>query len=206
MAGLPSVINLYPAEAYSFGGKPALRSDDRGGSAERLARRERRYAAEGARRGALAVLLVHQHGHPHVLLLRSEASGLFSLPGGSLKPGESDLDGLQRKLRAKLCPSASSLGVRFWEVGELVACWHRPHFDADVYPYPLPHVSRSVETQRVYLVRLPEKCFFAVPAGLKLVAVPLFELHGNTARYGAHLATLPAALSRFHCNVLDKEG
>jgi cleavage and polyadenylation specificity factor subunit 5 len=38
---------------------------------------------------------------------------------------------------------------------------------------------------------------FTVPSHLRLVAVPLFELHSNVDRYGRALAALPAALSRF---------
>jgi hypothetical protein len=34
-----------------------------------------------------AVILVHEHGHPHVLLIQIGAS-FFKLPGGRLRPGE----------------------------------------------------------------------------------------------------------------------
>ena len=34
-----------------------------------------------------AVLLVHEHHHPHVLLLQV-GSAFFKLPGGRLRPGE----------------------------------------------------------------------------------------------------------------------
>jgi hypothetical protein len=33
------------------------------------------------------VLVVHEHGHPHVLVLQMGAS-FFKLPGGRLRPGE----------------------------------------------------------------------------------------------------------------------
>lgn len=46
-----------------------------------------RYAAEGMRRTVEAVLLVHEHRHPSVLLLQSGAS-YFKLPGGKLHPPE----------------------------------------------------------------------------------------------------------------------
>jgi len=35
-----------------------------------------------------------------------------------------------------------------------------------------------------------------VPKNLKLLAVPLFELYGNVARYGPLIAALPSFLSR----------
>ena len=46
-----------------------------------------RYAREGARRSVEAVLLVHEHHHPHVLLMQV-GSTFFKLPGGRLRPGE----------------------------------------------------------------------------------------------------------------------
>lgn len=46
-----------------------------------------RYAKEGVRKSVDAVLLVYEHGHPHVLLLQVGAS-FFKLPGGRLRPGE----------------------------------------------------------------------------------------------------------------------
>ena len=46
-----------------------------------------RYAAEGMRRTVEAVLLVHEHRHPSVLLLQAGAS-FFKLPGGKLHPPE----------------------------------------------------------------------------------------------------------------------
>lgn len=36
-----------------------------------------------------------------------------------------------------------------------------------------------------------------VPRNAKLIAVPLFELHENAARYGPIIAALPHLLSRF---------
>jgi len=193
-ASTQTLINVHPLTSYNFGAKgeaPDLTA------AERLAKRERRYAAEGARRSVQAVLLVHEHGHPHVLLLQPEGGGAFTLPGGRLKPGEGDYEGLQRKLRSKLCPTSPSLALRSFDVGELVCVWQRPHFDAGAYPYALPHVARTVETTRVFLVRLPEKCFFAVAKNWRLLAVPLFELQGGMERFGT-LSQLPACLSRFN--------
>jgi hypothetical protein len=39
----------------------------------------------------------------------------FRLPGGKLKPGEDEVEGLKRKLRSKLAPAASSAAIK-WEV------------------------------------------------------------------------------------------
>ena len=46
-----------------------------------------RYSREGIRRSVEAVIMVHNHNHPHVLLLQL-GSAFFKLPGGRLKPGE----------------------------------------------------------------------------------------------------------------------
>lgn len=45
-----------------------------------------------------AVLVVHEHGHPHVLVLQMGAS-FFKLPGGRLRPGEDGACGA-----ARACP------------------------------------------------------------------------------------------------------
>lgn len=103
----------------------------------------------------------------------------FALPGGKLKPGEDEVEGLKRKLRSKLAPAASSVAIN-WEarrgararlrrlsraalqVGECVANWWRPDFEAELYPYVAPHITRPKESKRVFVVHLPEKCYFAV--------------------------------------------
>ena len=51
----------------------------------------------GMRRSVEAVLLVHEHGLPHVLLLQLGTT-FFKLPGGELSPGEDPIDGLKRLL------------------------------------------------------------------------------------------------------------
>jgi cleavage and polyadenylation specificity factor subunit 5 len=43
-----------------------------------------------------------------------------------------------------------------------VATWVRPHFEELLYPYTPPHVTRPKETRRIFVVHLPEKCYFAV--------------------------------------------
>jgi cleavage and polyadenylation specificity factor subunit 5 len=102
------------------------------------------------------------------------------------------------------------------QVGECVATWYRPHFEETLYPYVPPHITRPKETRRIFVVHLPEKCYFAarpcapwrvlspalkfpfsqVPKNLKLLAVPLFELFQNE-RYGSVIGSVPQVLSRF---------
>ena len=55
--------------SYSFGPKDAQMEPDKS-VPERMARLEREYNMWGMRRSVDAVLLVHDHAHPHVLLLQ----------------------------------------------------------------------------------------------------------------------------------------
>lgn len=222
-AGYQAAYAVYPAENYGIGSKPmpprkdggdeaaAADDDGSGGNPQaaannKVARRKRRYAQEGMRRTAEALLLVARHGHPHVLLAQ-HGPGQFRLPGGRVRPGEDDVDALRRKLTKQLSPDDASL-AHAWEVAgdALVGAWWRTGWETDagaaLYPYLPPHATRPKEALRLFLVALPERGFFAVPRDRRLVAVPLFELHDNPARYGPVLAAVPAMLSRFRLNVV----
>ena len=67
-----------------------------------------------------------------------------------------------------------------------------------------PRTSPDKETRAVFVCQLPEKALFAVPKNSKLLAVPLFELYGNEARYGAIIASIPHLISRYHLNLEEK--
>lgn len=41
---------------------------------------------------------------------------------------------------------------------------------------------------------------------MKLLAVPLFELYDNTARYGPQLSAIPHYLSRYRFEFVDEDG
>ena len=41
---------------------------------------------------------------------------------------------------------------------------------------------------------------------MKLLAVPLFELYDNTARYGPQLSAIPHLLSRYNFEFVDDDG
>lgn len=45
-----------------------------------------------------------------------------------------------------------------------------------------------------------------MPKNMKILAVPLFELYDNTARYGPQLSAIPHLLSRFNFEFVDEEG
>tara|TARA_B100001250_G_C19593754_1_gene697497 strand:- start:348 stop:584 length:237 start_codon:yes stop_codon:yes gene_type:complete len=74
-----------------------------------------------------------------------------------------------------------------------------------MYPYLPPHVTKPKETLEVFLVELPEKCYFAVPKTSKLVAVPIFELYDNAEKFGAVASSIPHLLSRIDINLETRE-
>ncbi len=45
-----------------------------------------------------------------------------------------------------------------------------------------------------------------MPKNMKLLAVPLFELYENTARYGPQLSAIPHLLSRYNFEFVDDDG
>jgi len=108
------------------------------------------------RRTVEGILVVHDHGHPHILMLQI-ANAFFKLyvpynpalprgsplesrisyrPGDYLKPGEDEIDGLKRRLDERLAPPTDSRqfnashGVNNeWEIGDCLAQWWRPNFE-----------------------------------------------------------------------------
>mmetsp|Transcript_4151 Transcript_4151/g.11592 ORF Transcript_4151/g.11592 Transcript_4151/m.11592 type:complete len:198 (+) Transcript_4151:150-743(+) len=185
-------VRLYTLGNYTFGTKVAPAGDDEGSARQSLKRLESRYHEEGMCRSVEGVLIVHEHGHPHVLLLQSEDNE-FQLPGGVLKPGEDDKEGLLRKLQDSL---GTDNQTQNWKVDDLLCTWWRPNFEKFMYPYLPPHVTKPKECSKQFLVTLPEKCAFRVTQNLQIIAIPLFELFDNHIRYGHPIAGLPQLLGR----------
>lgn len=102
-----ATMDLYNIGNYTFGKKDTesrskAMSEMSGRAISNALRLE--YERRGLRRSVRAVILVHEHNFPHILLLqRADGKGEFSLPGGRLRPGEDFEQGLLRKLSAKLC-------------------------------------------------------------------------------------------------------
>uniref|UniRef100_D8QCH0 Cleavage and polyadenylation specificity factor subunit 5 n=1 Tax=Schizophyllum commune (strain H4-8 / FGSC 9210) TaxID=578458 RepID=D8QCH0_SCHCM len=113
------------------------------------------------RRTDEGVLVVHDHGHPHILMLQT-ANAFFKLPGDYLKSGEDEVDGLKRRLNECLAP---------------------------------PNASKC---KKLFLVQMTEKYVLAVAKNMKLLAIPLFELYDNAAKYGPQLSAIPHLLSRYN--------
>eukprot|EP00668_Euglena_longa_P000413 GGOE01000526.1.p1 GENE.GGOE01000526.1~~GGOE01000526.1.p1 ORF type:complete len:237 (-),score=64.51 GGOE01000526.1:167-856(-) len=192
-ASNPVKLEVHHLVNYTFGTKDAQPEKESAPLAE-LQRLKVKYLAQGIRRTVEAVLVVHQHNHPHILLLQS--AGGFRLPGGHCKPDESEVACLKRKLMKKLGPPEQYVQPS-WEVGQLLGTYWRPHFDHSVYPYLPPHLTKPKECRLLFLVPLPERRTFAVPRNLKLLAVPLFELYENPDRYGTLITEVPILISRF---------
>ncbi|KAF8420287.1 nucleotide hydrolase-domain-containing protein [Boletus edulis BED1] len=154
----------------------------------RLQRLQNNYEDFGMRRTVEGILVVHDHGHPHILMLQI-ANAFFKLPGDYLKPGEDDVDGLKRRLDERLAPPSESKqfnashGVdNEWEIGDCLAQWWRPNFETFMYPFVPAHITKPKECKKLFLVQMPERKVLAVPKNMKLLAIPLFELYDNAAR------------------------
>lgn len=105
-------MDIYDLSNYTFGKKnqesksKVMQLMPRAEMAKVL---EKNYEERGMRRSVGGVILVHSHNFPHILLLqRSDGKGEYALPGGKLRPGESDEEGLQRKLNTKLKPEGQA--------------------------------------------------------------------------------------------------
>ncbi|PHT87967.1 Pre-mRNA cleavage factor Im 25 kDa subunit 1 [Capsicum annuum] len=164
------------------------------------------------------MLQVELSKHPHLLLLQVRNS-MLKLPGGRVRPGESvrslSTEGLFSLtyteiecLRRKLSSNLSAREDDSWEVGECLGMWWRPNFETVIYPFMPPDIKWPKECTKVFLVRLPESRKFIVPKNLKLLAVPLCEVHDNSryrTTYGPIVAGVPQLLSKFSYNTPDTD-
>ncbi|TVU06226.1 hypothetical protein EJB05_49427, partial [Eragrostis curvula] len=166
-------VEIYPLSRYYFGAKDAA-AVPRGleTAADRALRLKANFAAHGLRTSVHGVLLVELFDHPHVLLLQVRNSS-FVLPGGRLRPSEADVQGLKRKLSSKL----SVVRGDGEDTTEDVDDWQ--------------------ECIKLFLIRLPMSRRFVVPRNMKLLAVPLSQIHGNAQVYGPIISGIPNLLSKF---------
>eukprot|EP00054_Salpingoeca_dolichothecata_P027878 m.207225 g.207225 ORF g.207225 m.207225 type:complete len:188 (+) comp26072_c0_seq31:360-923(+) len=183
-------------EKYSTAMKDPVFEPDRSVEA-RFQRLRTEFESQGMRKSVDAVMVVTQHGFPHVLLLQLGA--FFKLPGGELKPDESDQEGLDRILNELFDSHDEPSGAK-WPAHAVISQWWRPNFDAVQFPYIPPHVTKPKEHKKLYLINLPSSRRFIVPKNYRLVPVPMFELYDNKESYGQILSTVPQMLSRFEFN------
>ncbi|XP_004513457.1 pre-mRNA cleavage factor Im 25 kDa subunit 1 isoform X2 [Cicer arietinum] len=193
-------VKIYPLNCYYFGFKDSIPSKDHS-LHDRLQRIQSNYAARGMRTCVEAVIMVELFKHPHLLLFQIK-NLIFKLPGGRLRPGESDIDGLKRKLGRKLSVDEDGDGAE-WEVGECLGMWWRPDFETLMYPFLPPNVKHPKECTKLFLVKLPESRRFTVPRNMKLLSVPLCQIHENHKTYGPIISRIPQLLSKFSFNMIE---
>lgn len=164
MTSQPTIM-LRPLSSYTFTTKAAQPEEDPSVSA-RLQRLQNQYQDWGLRRTVEAVLLVHEHGHPHILMIQI-ASAFFKLPGDYLRPDEDEVGGLSARLDSRLQPvdeEPQSFGPNEegkgqakdqWEIGDCLATWWRPGFETFMYPYVPPHITKPKECKKLFLVQMP---------------------------------------------------
>ncbi|CAL9049086.1 unnamed protein product [Musa banksii] len=198
--GRSDVVVIYPLSRYFFGSKDAIPDKD-DCLADRLQRMKANYAARGMRTCVHGILLVELFQHPHVLLLQVRNS-FFKLPGGRLRSGESDVEGLKRKLSRKLSSEENGTNDD-WQIDERIGMWWRSDFETLPFPYLPPNLRRPKECTKLFLVKLPMTRHFIVPRNLKLLAVPLCQLHDNSETYGPIISGIPQLLSKFSFNIIQ---
>ncbi|CAD2215895.1 cleavage and polyadenylation specificity factor subunit 5 [Angomonas deanei] len=155
------------------------------------------------------------------------AGDTFRLPGGRCRKGESEEACLLRKLGYQLLSEddatadssntdtivdvgrkRESKAASVFRVGELISKWHRPLFSPLMYPYIPPHIAFEdvKETRSIFLIHLESVVDFQLrDSSTEFVAVPLFDLYENTAKYGPVLASLPSVLSKVSINYCNDE-
>ncbi|KAF3806402.1 Pre-mRNA cleavage factor Im 25 kDa subunit 2, partial [Colletotrichum gloeosporioides] len=203
----PETIRLYPLSNYTFGVKETQPEEDPSVIA-RLKRLEEHYNQHGMRRTCEGILVCHEHNHPHILMLQI-ANAFFKLPGDYLRPEDDEVEGFKSRLDERLAP-VGRIGEgeepADWQVGDCLAQWWRPNFETFMYPFVPAHVTRPKECKKLYFIQLPKSKVLSVPKNMKLLAVPLFELYDNTARYGPQLSAIPHLLSRYNFEFVDENG
>lgn len=189
----------------------------------RLKRLEEHYEKHGMRRTCEGILVCHEHNHPHVLMLQI-ANAFFKLcvncqeeqrfqeelttyrPGDYLPPNTDELPAFTNLLNSRLAPTNPTSADLEWQIGDCLAQWWRPNHETFLYPFLPAHCTRPKELKKLYFIHLPPTKILSVPKNMKLLAVPLFELYDNTARYGPQLSAIPHYLSRYRFEFVDEEG
>ncbi|KAI9230178.1 MAG: Cleavage/polyadenylation specificity factor subunit 5 [Piptocephalis tieghemiana] len=202
-----NTANIHPLTNYTFGTKEPQPEEDASVTA-RMERLEKDFSVNGMRRSVDAVMVVHDHGHPHVLMFQIAAQ-FYKLPGGYIKKEDEEDDEatalkkiLTKQLSWEQFSNSDGAVDSDWELEGCLSTWWRPNFETFMYPYIPPHVSHPKERRQVWLVKLPPQKSLIVPQNMRLVAVPLIELYDNTSRYGAQLSALPHAMSNWSFNLM----
>ncbi|KAJ7747682.1 nucleotide hydrolase-domain-containing protein [Mycena maculata] len=197
---MSNTIALYPLSNFTFSTKEAQPEEDPSVSA-RLQRLQNNYEDFGMRRTVEGILVVHDHGHPHILMLQI-ANAFFKLPGDYLLPGEDEISGLKKRLDDRLAPPASSglpsnvTDGAEWEIGDCLAQWWRPNFETFMYPFVPAHITKPKECKKLFVVQMPEKtaCHPAVRAVRQRCAIRPSTICDPPSAFSVqlHISVIPA--------------
>lgn len=151
----------------------------------------------------------HQHEGYELILWYSQCTAKYNAdavqrPGDYLRPEDEEIEGFKTRLDERLTHGGNAPGE--WEIADTLAQWWRPNFETFMYPFIPAHITRPKECKKLYMIQLPESKILSVPKNMKLLAVPLFELYDNTARYGPQLSAIPHLLSRYNFEFVDEDG
>ena len=127
-------------------------------------------------------------------------------PGDYLPPDAEEIPAFTTLLNSRLAPINPTPQDLEWDIGDCLAQWWRPNHETFLYPFLPAHCTRPKELKKLYFVHLPPTKVLSVPKNMKLLAVPLYELYDNTARYGPQLSAIPHYLSRYRFEFVDAEG
>lgn len=193
---MQSSLTLYNISNYTFNSKESLAELDHVPPSKQVDQLYQHYSAKGMKTSVEAVLMVHDHHHPNLLMVQN-SGGVLSLPHGSLVMGEDETAGLKRILNSLLGASKISSPTDDWDIGEITSVLYRPNFETHWYPYLPCHITKPKEIKKTFVVYLAEKMTFNVPKNVKLIAVPFYEIHNNP-KYGNHIAALSWILSGYN--------
>lgn len=121
---MQSSVTLYNISNYTFNTKEASSDLEHTVPSKQIDQLYQYYALKGTRTTVEAILMVHEHNHPNLLMLQN-ASGQFFLPHGPLNVGEDETTGLVRILNSLL----GSSPTQDWDIGEITSVLYRPNFE-----------------------------------------------------------------------------
>ena len=191
-------ISLHRASNYSFGLAEDEEEDLEKVKIPPMEKLRQRFQKEGTVRSVRCIILVHEHNHPNIMLLRNRTTNDISIPGGRLLTGEDDETGIHRILNKKLCPINAD-----FEIGEHIATWYRPQFTEYVYPYLPAHITTAKEIEKWYVVFLPETAKLRAQAKNEPTILPFYQINGNPDWQGKPLGEVPVLMSKFDFSYAD---
>ena len=185
-------LTIYSFSHYSFGSKEDSSIEEKESKLDKMVKLRNIFESQGMVRSVRLVVLIHEQNHPSILIFKKKNENSFILPGGKLEPGEDEESGIQRILEKKL----QSGNFNFDEVQHL-STWYRPYYTTSFYPYLPVHITSPKETEKWYIVSLPETLKMKIPSKYELISISFYDLNANTTSFGYQLSTIPILLSKF---------